>query len=133
MSPDLTDTIREVGIEDPFRAVLVLLFISLLVERSLSVIYGTRFWQGFRQRSHSVGVVGLRLYIAIIVNVMLAFTIRLDAFQLLTGCAPTALGMLITGLFNAGGSKAWSDLYRQFNEIREGKVKKANGGVINEP
>ncbi len=140
MAPKMTEMTSPVTWDDPFRALLVLVFISLLVERGLSVIYATRLWERFRGVLHSMGVQGVRLYIAIVVNIILAFTIRLDAFYLLTGADPTTIGMLLTGLFNAGGAKAWSDIYNQFHAVREGKVREttakavikeveANGGI----
>ena len=130
MAPKMTEMATPVTWDDPFRALLVLVFISLLVERSLSVIYATRLWLRFREVLHSMGIQGTRLYVAIIVNVMLAFAVRLDAFYLLTGVEPTTIGMLLTGLCNAGGAKAWSDIYNQFNAVREGRVRETTAKAV---
>ncbi len=108
--------------DDPFRAIFVLIFVTILIERSLTAIYSTGLWELIRKPIKNLGIEGLRLYVAIVVNVWLCFIIHLDAFSLLTGTEATTLGMLITGLFNSGGAKAWSDLYNQLHAVREGKV-----------
>ncbi len=108
--------------DDPFRAIFVLIFVTILIERSLTAIYSTGLWELIRKPIKKLGIEGLKLYVAIAVNVWLCFIIHLDAFSLLTGTEATTLGMLITGLFNSGGAKAWSDIYNQLHEIRNGKV-----------
>lgn len=114
------------SLDDPFRAILVLIFIALLVERALSVLYATSVWTWIRKPFVAIGASdGLKLYIAIIVNVSLAFLIHLDAFSLLTGSPATMFGMLLTGLFNSGGAKAWADVYSQWHAIRDEKVSQA--------
>ena len=114
-----------ISFDDPFRAIFILLFVTILVERALTAIYSTGLWDLVRKPLKTFGVEGVRLYVAIIVNVWLCFIIHLDAFSLLTGAEATTLGMLITGLFNSGGAKAWADIYRQLHDVREGKALKA--------
>ena len=121
------DKIMAVGqtglsIDDPFRAIFILLFVTLIVERALTAIYSTQLWENARMPLKNLGIESVKLYVAIIVNVWLCFIIHLDAFSLLTGAEATTLGMLITGLFNSGGAKAWTDLYSQMNAMRVGKI-----------
>jgi len=120
-SPDF-NAVSGISMDDPFRALLILIFITLIVERALTAVYATGVWKYVRKPFNQLGLGGLKLYVAIIVNISLAFTMHLDAFGLLLGSDATTLGMLITGLFCSGGAKAWADLYNQFEKIRSGKV-----------
>ena len=108
--------------DDPFREIFVLIFVTILIERALTAIYSTGLWELIRKPIKNLGIDGLKLYVAIAVNVWLCFIIHLDAFSLLTGAEASTLGMLITGLFNSGGAKAWADIYNQLHAVRERKV-----------
>lgn len=124
-TPDISTTAQTITWDDPFRTLIILLFIALLVERGLTAVYATGLWAWIKKPLANIGVGDLKLYVAIIVNVLLAFAINLDAFCLLTGHEPTTIGILITGLFNSGGAKAWADVYSQMQAVRDGKVRSA--------
>ena len=120
----------QVDLVDPVKTMMVLAFVALLVERALTAVYSTTLWKDLIKRPlNALGIHSLRLYVAIIVNLTLAYVVKLDALAMLAGGSATDLGMIITGLVNSGGAKTWADIFASSQAVREGRVAKTQAEI----
>jgi len=126
------DLTRPQSFEAIVLSLLCVAVVALVIERALTVVYALSFWSSvskFLRRYFRMGEP--KLWIAVFANVAFAAVVRLDFFAIMTGTSASLLGVIITGLFNAGGGKAWADMIHGLELIRNGKVEALQASTRN--
>lgn len=103
-----------VGFEGVAKALVTIIAVSVLIERGLSAVYATTAWIVFRKHMK----IELKLYMAIAVNIGICYATGLDAFAIMTGTQPTAVGLIVTALANSGGARGWNTYFKALESVR---------------
>lgn len=94
--------------------------LSLVIERSLYVIFESKPWEQFEDVIYSwVDWVDLKPFISIAVSIFLVLIIRTDIIASLFTGEPTSMGLVLTGLYIAGGSKGVFIMLSRFRLYRD--------------
>lgn len=97
-------------------AFVLMVVVAIVVERSLSVIFGYKYYSQF------LGGKGLKVPITLAVCYAICTGYPFDAVAIMFSNGPTLLGELITAGFLAGGSKkiaeTFGDIKRAVKEIQ---------------
>ncbi len=126
--------------ERTFEVLLVLLVLSFLVERALSVVFESRPFLLWARRREEEGRGSAKGLIAFAVSALVCVFWKLDAFSVvLLQEHTTILGAILTGAIVAGGAKASVKLFvgvlgvrsTAYREIKEGRAPApAAGGEV---
>ena len=94
--------------------------LSLVVERSLYVVFESKPWERFELliSDHEASWLDLKPFISIAVGIVLVFIIQTDIVAALFTGEPTTMGLVLTGLYIAGGSKGVFLMLRRFRDYR---------------
>ncbi len=107
----------EVVMSNVIQAFVLMVIVSLIVERSLATLFG---WSVFAKY---LGDKGVKVPITMAVCWMLCRYYPFDATAIIFAREPSFLGMLLTAGFLAGGSKyiaeTFGDLKKAVSEIKE--------------
>lgn len=97
---------------------LLLLFLSIFVERSLSVIFAQYYYQKYLQSKH------IKEIIALVFGYIICYICDFDVLSKLFMIKPTIIGMFLTSLCIAGGAKLSIKVFQDWFNTR--KVINAN-------
>lgn len=98
--------------------------LSLVIERALYVVFEWSVWKIFEDFIYDRGDwLDMKPPISIAVGVFLALLVRVDLVSLLfESTDATTVGMIVTGLYIAGGSKAVFVMFKRLRELRDAKA-----------
>jgi len=82
-----------------FEAVVVLFFIALILERAMAVLFEWRIWKNHFNN------MGLKTPVAVLASWGICSVYQFDFFSMAFGEESHRIGVIITALFVAGGSK----------------------------
>ena len=103
-------------------ASLVTLFIvSLILERSLALIFQWRWWKKY------LDGIGLKTVLAFAVALAICKGYNFDAFAMMFGKESQIGGILVTALFVSGGSKLILSIISQIKAFQNQDGKDVNG------
>lgn len=117
--------------ERTFEVLLVILVLSFLVERALSIVFESRLFLTWAQKREVEGRGSAKAMIAFAVSALVCVFWKLDAFSvILLQEHTTILGAILTGAIVAGASKASVKLFvdvlgvrsTAYRELKEGKA-----------
>ena len=119
---------------DNWDAILWLLIkisiLSLIIERGLYVIFEWALFEKIEDFLDSkIGLwFDIKPPISMIVGIFLSLLVKVDLVAMLFPTVePTTAGMIVTGLYIAGGSKAIFIMFDRFRELRDAKVAAQTG------
>ena len=103
------------GYEAILEAFVTLAFVSLVMERALAVVFGSRAYKSLRERLH---LHGMKTWIAIAFACVICNGYSFDIFAMALGKETRFGGKLITALFIAGGSKLIIEIWGKLKKMR---------------
>jgi hypothetical protein len=94
--------------------------LSLIIERSLYIIFDSKPWRQLEEFIYGqVNWIDLKPFISIAVGILLVLIIRTDIVAALFTGEPTTMGLVLTGLYIAGGSKGVFIMLKRFRLYRD--------------
>ncbi len=98
--------------------------LSLVIERALYVVFEWKVFERFEKFLFDRGEwLDVKPPISMAIGVLLAFLVGIDLVSMLFSTVePTTAGMIVTGLYIAGGSKAVFLMFKRMRELRDAKT-----------
>lgn len=94
--------------------------LSLVIERSLYIIFDSKPWRQLEDLIYKqVNWIDLKPFVSIAVGILLVLIIRTDIVASLFTGEPTTMGLVLTGLYIAGGSKGVFLMLKRFRLYRD--------------